>query len=122
MFARQCINGVETFFKLLQSGRIGIEVIQKTVQFAYRFFYLYLRAGQQPCGLAQGGRRMVDAAKTMQAGGQGVEHVAGIAFAALLDHLSANAQQAFGVGQVLVFLFELFKLVFTELRLSSSSS
>lgn len=57
---------------------------------------------------------MVDAAEAMQAGGQGREYVAGIAFAALLDDLSANAQQAFSVGQVLVFLLELLQLVFAQ--------
>lgn len=114
VLARQCIDSIKTLFKLLQSGRVGVEVIQKTVQFAYRFFNLYLRAGQQTSGLAKGGRRMVDAAQPMQAGSQGIEHVAGIAFAALLDHLSANAQQAFGVSQVFVFLLELLKLVFAQ--------
>ncbi|GBH19934.1 Hemolysin activation/secretion protein [Pseudomonas syringae pv. actinidiae] len=56
VLARQRIDSIESLFKLLQAGWIGIEMIQKAIQFAYGFFYLDLRTGQQACGLAQGRR------------------------------------------------------------------
>lgn len=43
-----------------------------------------------------------------------MQHVARIALAALLDHLAADTEQGLGVGQVLVFLFQLFQFVFAE--------
>ena len=56
----------------------------------------------------------MDARQTVQADGQSIEHVAGVVFAALFNHLAANSQQVFGVGQVFVFLLQFFQLVFTE--------
>jgi len=88
----------------LQARRIGIEVVEETIELAHGFFDLDLRAGQQAAGFAQCAHRVVHARQAVEAGGQCIQYIAGIAFAALLDHLSTNAKQGFGVGQVLVFL------------------
>jgi hypothetical protein len=50
----------------------------------------------------------------MQAGGQSVQYVTGIIFAALLNDLAADAQQAFSVGQGFVFLLQILKLVLAQ--------
>ena len=114
MFARQGINGVEALFEVLQTARVGVEMVDKAVEFPHRLFDLNLCAGQQVSGFAQRARVAVDARQAVEAGCQCIKHIAGIAFAALLDHLSADGQQGFGVGQVFVFLLQLFQFVLTQ--------
>ena len=114
VFARQGIDSVEAFLDVLQTRRVCLEVVEKTIEFADRFFHLDLRRGQHRGGFAQRVRCIADAAQAIQAGGQRAEHVARIVFAAVVDDLAADAEQRFGVGQVLVFLFQLLQLVFTQ--------
>jgi hypothetical protein len=116
VFACHGIDRIKAFFEVLKTRWIGIEVIKEAVQFSHGFFDLDLCAGQQAAGFAQGANRIVDARKAIEAGGKGVQHIPGITFAALFDHLPANAQQGFGVGQVLVFLFQLLQLIFAEAK------
>ncbi|MCY1358144.1 hypothetical protein D9M69_446680 [compost metagenome] len=89
-------------------------MVEEAVQLAHGFFDLDLRAGEQVDRFGQGGGLGMEGGQTVEAGGEGAEHVASIALAAEVDHLAAGGQQAFGVGQVLVFLFELLQLVLAE--------
>ena len=90
MFACHGIDRVETLLQVLQAPRVSIEMIEKTIELTDRFFNLYLGAGKQIRGFIQCAGVVIDAGQTIKAAGQGVEHVACVAFTALLNHLAAN--------------------------------
>ncbi|MCY1448556.1 hypothetical protein D9M71_652350 [compost metagenome] len=116
MLAGEGIDGVEALFELLQARRVGIEVVEEAVQLANGFFYLDLRAGDHGGRLAQGLGRVVHGGQAVEAGSQGVEYVARIVFAAVVDDLAADAEQRFGIGQVLVFLFQELQFVLAQAK------
>ena len=89
-------------------------MIEEAIEFAHRFFDLYLCAGKQVGGLVEGASTVVDAGQTVKADGQCVQHVAGIALAALLYNLTANGEQGFCVGQVFVLQLQLVEFVFAK--------
>ena len=70
MFARQGIDAVEAFFQCLLPLWVGIEVIEKAIEFADRFFNLYLRTGQQIDGLAKRAGLVLKSSQALQARGQ----------------------------------------------------
>lgn len=114
VFASQGIDGVQPLLQLLQARRVRIEMVDEAIQFADGLFDLDLRAGQQVGGFRQGAGGVADARQAIEAHCQGAEDVTRIAFAAMLDDLPADAQQAFGIGQVLVFEFQLLEFVFAQ--------
>ncbi|MND90537.1 hypothetical protein D3C80_826240 [compost metagenome] len=116
VLAGEGIDGVEALFELLQARRVGIEVVEEAVQLANGFFYLDLRAGDHGGRLAQGLGRVVHGGQAVEAGSQGVEYVARIVFAAVVDDLAADAEQRFGIGQVLVFLFQELQFVLAQAK------
>ncbi|MNV82456.1 hypothetical protein D3C71_1761920 [compost metagenome] len=114
MLARQRIDSVEAFFQCLQAHGVGVEVVEKTVELTHGFLDLDLRAGDQVGCFAQCLWRVGGGTQAVEAGGEGAEHIARIALAALVDDLAADAEQGFGAGQVLVFLLQLLQLVFAQ--------
>ncbi|MNR36856.1 hypothetical protein D3C85_1548300 [compost metagenome] len=89
-------------------------MVEEAVQFAHGFLDLDLRAGQQGDRLGQGAGLGVEGGEPVEAGGQGAEHITAIALAAHVQYQAAGGQQAFGIGQVLVFEFQLFQFVLAE--------
>ncbi|MCY1522118.1 hypothetical protein D9M68_569630 [compost metagenome] len=114
MLARQGVDRVQALFHLLKALGVGIEMIEKAVELANRFFYLDLRTGQQVGRFAQGTWLALEGAQAVEAAGQGGEHVAGVVLAALFYHQAAGAEQALGVGQGFVFLLQLHQFAFAE--------
>ncbi|MNH02020.1 hypothetical protein D3C79_612480 [compost metagenome] len=114
VLARQGIDSVEAFFQGLQAHGVGVEVVEEAVELAHGFLDLDLRAGDQVGRFAQCLWRVGGGTQAVEAGGEGAEHIARIALAALVDDLAADAEQGFGAGQVLVFLLQLLQFVLAQ--------
>jgi len=114
VLARQGVDGVQALLQHLLAFRIGVEMVDEAIELTDRLFDLDLRAGEQVDRLAQRLRLILEGGQPLQAAGQGGKHVAGITLATQLHDLAAGAEQLLGVGQVLVFLFELLQFVLAE--------
>ena len=114
VLACQVVDDAEALVDLLLALRVGFEMIQVTGQLADRFLYLDLRPGQQVMGFVQAAAMLAQGTQSPEAGVEGLQHAAAVAFPTDIDHLLAGMHDLFGIGQLPLFTFQLLQFTFLQ--------